>query len=180
MFFTPLETRRLLLKNIAAEDRDFIFAQFSNDEVNRYLYDEEPLQSIEGADDIIRSFTGAEPRTRHRWVLVRKKDGAKMGTCGFHFWKPSEGIAEVGYDLYPDYWGNGYMAEAMQAAIRFAEEQMRLRRIDAEIFPGNTKSVALAERLGFAFLGETRTLVFRGIPYLHHVYSRVTKPGGKT
>jgi len=177
VFFTPLETQRLLLKNISAEDREFIFAQFSNGEVNQYLYDEEPLQSIEGADDIINSFTGEEPRTRHRWVLVRKQDGAKMGTCGFHCWKPSAGTAEVGYDLYPDFWGHGYMVEAMQAALRFAEDQMRILRIDAEIYPDNLRSVALAERLGFEFFGETRTLVFRGNPYLHRVYSRVMKSG---
>jgi len=175
MFFTPLETPRLQLKNIAAEDRDFVFAQFSNAEVSRYLYDVEPLQNIEGADDIIRGYTADEPRSRHRWVLVRKQDGVKMGTCGFHFWKPSEGTVEVGYDLYPDYWGNGYMAEAMKAVIRFAEAQMQLRQIDAEIYPDNLRSAALAERLGFEFLGETRTLVFRGIPYLHRIYSRIAK-----
>jgi ribosomal-protein-alanine N-acetyltransferase len=171
LFFTELETARMLLKNISVEDRDFIYAQFSDDEVNRYLFDEEPVQTIAEADDIIGGFTGPEPRDRHRWVLVRKDDGAKMGTCGFHFWKEAEGTAEVGYDLFPDFWGHGYMTEAMQAAIRFAAEHMHLRRIDAEIYPDNLKSVALAEKLGFQFCGQTQTLVFRGEPYVHRIYS---------
>lgn len=171
LFFTGLETARIRLKNISADDRDFIFEQFSNDKVNQYLYDEEPVKSMAEAEGIIASFTGPEPRNRHRWVLVRKQDGIKMGTCGFHFWKDAEGTAEVGYDLFPDFWGHGYMTEAMQTVIRFAAEHMKVRRIDAEIHPDNLKSVALAEKLGFKFCGQTHTLIFRETPYLHRIYS---------
>jgi ribosomal-protein-alanine N-acetyltransferase len=53
MFYQELETERLTLKNIAPADREFIFAQFSNDKVNEYLYDAEPLTDIAGADEII-------------------------------------------------------------------------------------------------------------------------------
>ena len=49
MFFCDLETDRLLLKNISSEDRDFVFNHFSNKVVNRYLFDEEPLSTMEGA-----------------------------------------------------------------------------------------------------------------------------------
>lgn len=51
MFFCNLETERLILKNIAQEDRNFIFSQFSDDVVNKYLFDAEPLTDIIGADE---------------------------------------------------------------------------------------------------------------------------------
>ena len=56
MFFKELQTDRLFLKNISSDDRDFIFTVFSNDDVNRYLYDAEPLTDISGADDIINFY----------------------------------------------------------------------------------------------------------------------------
>ncbi len=52
MLFKELETERLFLKNISTCDRDFILEQFSNNEVNRYLFDAEPLTDVFGADDI--------------------------------------------------------------------------------------------------------------------------------
>lgn len=45
MFFRDLETSRLYLKNISPEDREFVFTQFSNDDVNQFLFDAEPLTS---------------------------------------------------------------------------------------------------------------------------------------
>lgn len=40
--FKVLETNRLILKNLDYEDRDFLFSQFSDESVNRYLFDAEP------------------------------------------------------------------------------------------------------------------------------------------
>ncbi|NLY48684.1 MAG: hypothetical protein GX918_02790 [Clostridiales bacterium] len=44
-----LETERLLLKCIGRDDAEFFYKQFSNDEVNQYLYDTEPCNSVEQA-----------------------------------------------------------------------------------------------------------------------------------
>ena len=49
--FKNLETERLLLKSIDKNDRDFIFKEFTNDFINNYLYDEEPMTNISDADD---------------------------------------------------------------------------------------------------------------------------------
>jgi [ribosomal protein S5]-alanine N-acetyltransferase len=84
MFFKQLETERLILKNIATDDREFIFSQFSDEAVNRYLFDAEPLTDISDAEEIISFYTQPEPRQWHRWVITRKEDNRKLGTCGFH------------------------------------------------------------------------------------------------
>jgi RimJ/RimL family protein N-acetyltransferase len=46
MLFNNIETDRLVLKNIAIDDRNFIFSQFSDDVVNRYLFDAEPVTDM--------------------------------------------------------------------------------------------------------------------------------------
>ena len=169
MFFRELETDRLRLKNISSEDVDFIFAQFSNDEVNRYLFDAEPVIEVRGADEIIADYTQPEPRGWHRWILVRKSDGAKLGTCGFHKWDKAIGHCDVGYDLYPDFWGKGYMSEAMQAILVFAKSEMRVKYVNAGIYPENHRSIQLAEKLGFVFNGKMADEVFRGQIYSHKI-----------
>ena len=111
MLFKALETERLILKNISFDDRDFIYDQFSNASVNQYLYDAEPLVDIQGADEIIEFYLQPEPRAQHRWILMTKA-GTKIGTCGFHCWNSSKGVCDIGYDLNPNFEGEGYMTEA--------------------------------------------------------------------
>lgn len=170
MLFKNIEAERLFLKNISIDDRDFIFSQFSDNVVNRYLFDAEPLTDIEDADEIINFYIQPEPRLHHRWIMVRKSDGRKIGTCGFHCWNRRECKVDVGYDLKEEFWGNGYMQEAMKEIITFAIDQMHIKEINACIYIDNQKSICLAENLGFVLSGSSYEL-FRDKEYLHNIYS---------
>lgn len=170
MLFNDVETERLLLKNIAIDDRDFIFSQFSDDIVNKYLFDAEPLTDIQGADEIINFYIQPEPRLQHRWIILRKSDGMKIGTCGFHCWNQRDCKVEVGYDLKEEFWGNGYMQEAMKKIIAFAKDEMHIKEISACIYIHNERSINVVENLGFVLSGSSYVL-FRDKEYLHNRYS---------
>ncbi len=166
-----IETNRLILKSISAEDRDFIYSQFSDDVVTKYLYDEEPLTSILGADEIIDSYVKSKSISISRWILIRKSDNEKMGTCGFHCWNPNENKIDIGYDLKESFWGNGYMQEAIKAIVKIAIQELKVKQINAHIYFENGKSTALVKRLGFNFNGNEYNCTFRGKEYLHKIFS---------
>jgi len=170
MLFNNIETERLFLKNIAMDDRNFIFIQFSNEVVTKYLFDNEPLTDMQGADEIIRFYIQPEPRLQHRWIIVKKSDGMKMGTCGFQRWNQTDCTIEVGYDMKKEFWGNGYMQEAMKEIITLAKDQMHIKEINACISIDNQPSIHLAETLGFVISGTSYEL-FRDKKYLHNIYS---------
>lgn len=170
MLFKDIETERLILKNIGIDDREFIFSQFSNEVVNKYLFDVEPLTDIEGADEIIEFYIEPEPRLQHRWVIVRKQDGVKMGTCGFHCWNQEEGKVDIGYDMREEFWENGYMQEAMREIIKFAIEEMKVKEINACIYIDNERSIRLVGKLGFILSGSSYE-IFRNEKYLHNIYT---------
>ena len=174
MFFKELETDRLFLKNISSGDRNFIFTVFSNDDVNKCLYDAESLAYISGADTIINFYLEPEPRNQHRWVIIRKTDNVKMGTCGFHCWDKNNAKAEIGYDLLKEFWGNGYMQEVIDEIIKFSEKIMKVKQINANIFADNIKSIKLLEKFGFIVTG-TKNYLFRGKEYPHEIYSLYIK-----
>jgi ribosomal-protein-alanine N-acetyltransferase len=166
-----IKTDRLILKSISVEDRDFIFSLFSDDVVTKYLYDEEPLTSILGADEIIDSYVKSKSIGLSRWVLIRKADNEKMGTCGFHCWNPSENTIDIGYDLKEEFWGYGYMQEAIKAITEIAIQELNVKRMNAHIYFENDKSIKLVERLGFKFSGNEYQCTFRGKEYLHRIYT---------
>lgn len=170
MFVRELETERLFLKNISVKDRAFIFSEFSNDTVNRYLFDEEPLTDIHGADEIIRFYTQPEPRIQHRWVFIRRHDGVKLGTCGIHCWDKMRECCDIGYELLPEFWGKGYMSEAMREILTFVRNDMKIKHVNACIYPGNNESIRLAEKFGFVFAGQMKDEIFRGERYPHKIF----------
>lgn len=170
MIFKELYTERLILRNISSDDREFIFKQFRNDTVNQYLYDAEPLAKIEEADDIINFYLQPEPRAQHRWI-VSTKEGQKIGTCGFHCWDKNNATCEIGYDLYPDFWKNGFMSEVFTEILDFAKRSMHVKKLNACIFWNNQDSIKLVEKFGFKYEEKTQILTFRGQEYIHRIYT---------
>lgn len=166
----PLDTPRLRLKPMDEGDRGFVLSVFSNPAVTRYLFDEDPITGMEGAERIIRLYIAPEAKGQHRWILVRRADGVKMGTCGLHQWDEAARTVDIGYDLLPAYQGSGYMREAAQAVIDFARRTLGASAVHAHIAVENGASIALAERLGFAPSDEEYMLAARGGVHLHRKY----------
>lgn len=167
--FTNIETNRLVLKCIDPGDRDFIFEEFQNDFINRYLYDGEPMTELSQADELIDFYTMPEPRRQNRWALIDKTTNTRIGTCGFHLWDPDNKEVEIGFELMEQFTGRGYMREAVEAVVDFAKHKMKVERLNAIVYIENRNCIKLLERLGFIKAGEKDT-EFRGRIYLHNVY----------
>lgn len=162
MIFENMETERLLLKNISRDDSDFILKQFSDENVNEFLFDAEPMKSLAEADDLIDFYAQPEPRRQHRWIIIDKETKTKIGTCGFHCLDKKEKCVDIGYDLQKAYWGKGIMTEAANAILNAYIPKLGIEQVFAHIAVENERSIRLAEKLGFVLSGKTETLVFRG------------------
>jgi ribosomal-protein-alanine N-acetyltransferase len=61
--------------------------------------------------------------------------------------------AYLGYWATLAYAGQGYMTEGMHGVLRYAFRTLKLHRVEANVQPGNTASIALLERTGFRHEG---------------------------
>ncbi len=61
--------------------------------------------------------------------------------------------AFLSYGAVAAFAGRGYMTEAMQLLLAHAFTDLRLHRLEANIQPGNTASIALVRRAGFVHEG---------------------------
>jgi ribosomal-protein-alanine N-acetyltransferase len=66
------------------------------------------------------------------------------------------GTAGGGIWINTRYQGQGYGSEAFGEKIRFAFEDLQLRRLENGFFTGNTASFALQQRFGYQLEGERR------------------------
>lgn len=145
--FPVIETERLILRDLTLGEEDVrsVLKHFSDTEVTRFM-DIEPVKDYDEAKEIIRFHV---EDSGCRWGL-RKKDGnVFVGTCGFHRWDKDRRIAEIGYDLSKQFWGQCLMYETLQAVLKFGFEKMDLSRIETTIEVDNHRSVNLVKRMGF-------------------------------
>lgn len=61
--------------------------------------------------------------------------------------------AFLGYYAFLGMSGQGYMEAGLRAMLRLAFKEVGLHRLEANIQPHNTRSIALVERIGFRFEG---------------------------
>ena len=152
-----LETERLILRSLRMEDADFIFREWGSPAVTHYMRDEEPLRSREEAEEWLRPLqTPEEMPTFKWWGIESKRDKELIGTCGFCRWNKQHHWAEMGYDLWPDYWGQGLMPEALRVLLRYGFEVMELNRVEATTHTENQRSMRVLEKLGFQREGVLR------------------------
>lgn len=155
-------TQRLLLRQIAPEDAHLVaeYGQRSKEFHQRWdpvrpadFWEPEVVAERLGREledavsdrglTLYLSQLGDTSRVIGRVVLLRIVRGS-MQSC------------HVGYGLAPDVTGRGYMTEALGEAVRIAFAELGLHRIEVNILPENERSLAVAERVGFAREGITR------------------------
>ena len=105
-------------------------------------------QTLAATGDFIRATIEQEADDRGFQVgLV--VDGAIAGVAGFHGIERSDRSTTIGYWLAAPYQGRGLMTASVRALVDHAFDEWRLHRVELRAAPGNRRSRALAERLGF-------------------------------
>lgn len=162
--FPVLQTQRLALTRIVADDRDALFAMFSDPRVVEY-YDLEPMSQPGDAQPLIELFDSRYAAAAGiRWAIRERGAGPLLGTCGFNSWNRRMRNATLGYDLAQPHWGKGYVTEALAAVIGAAFAGTlacgRLHRVQADTIVGNAASERVLGKLGFREEGVRRQAAF--------------------
>ena len=92
--------------------------------------------------------------THASFLIRRVEDDAIVGVMNLN--EIVRGVfhsAYLGYCAFAPFDGQGYMTEAMALLLRHAFTKMKLHRIEANVQPGNARSIALVKRCGFRLEG---------------------------
>lgn len=90
------------------------------------------------------------------WVICLKDQDSPIGSICYWNLDPARNLAELGYELNPDWQSKGYMQEALEALIQFDFTKLGFRVITALTHPDNLASVRILERCGFIQDQESR------------------------
>lgn len=151
-----LQSARLLLRQVRADDLPELLAIHRVDVVNRYL----PYTTWVDMADAQTWFARVQQRQREEtavhWLLVDHMSQQVLGFCLLFNFDLDSGRAELGYALGQPFWRRGYMREALQVLIDATFQRFGLRRLEAEVDPRNQASHQLLLSLGFVHEGQLR------------------------
>jgi ribosomal-protein-alanine N-acetyltransferase len=82
----------------------------------------------------------------------------------------------MGYSLAASAQGQGYMLEAVRAAVRYAFDVLRLHRVMANYMPHNLRSAAVLRRAGFTVEGYARDYIRIDGRWEDHILTSMVNP----
>ena len=159
-----LQTERLLLRPMTDADLCDVNEYMSRGEVSRYLR-WTPHLNLRETKGYLEFLQKRYRKGLHAdWGIVLQENGKVIGNCGFTSVDITNECCELGYVLSPDYWGKGYMDEALSAVLDVTFRKLEANRAVLQILEGNEASVRFAVRNGFRFEGrEVDALMVKGI-----------------
>lgn len=147
--FPVLTTERLILRQLNITDANEIMILRSDERVNKFIGRKGEITIDEAQKFIEKINTSIQNKESMYWVITLKRNNTLIGTICYWNIIAENGIAEIGYELYPDFQGKGIMQEAIPKIIEFGFNKMHINNITAFPEAGNKKSIALLEKYNF-------------------------------
>lgn len=147
--FKNLETKRLLLRQIATDDVNEVLELRGNPETMKYIprplakTAEDALVHIKMIDDKIINNEGIN------WAITLKGTTKLIGIIGHYRIQPENHRCEIGYMILPQYNGQGIVTEAIKVVLAYGFDDLQMHSIEAVIDPDNIASERVLQKNGF-------------------------------
>lgn len=150
---------------LRASERDDLprFVRWLNDaETAQYLAIRSPL-SLPLEEKWFEAMLAAQGKTDFHFVICRLADDEPIGTIGLHGVNLDGGHSAVGIAIGDrSSQGRGYGTDAMNALLDFGFGELRLERIELDVYAFNERARRSYEKAGFSLEGTLREA------HLHH------------
>jgi [ribosomal protein S5]-alanine N-acetyltransferase len=147
-----LNTERLLLRPSLKQDAEFFLKLVNTPKWLSHIGDRK-VYTIEDAEKYIEN--KMRPQFERlgygNFVVIRKEDGKKIGSCGLYDREGLDGI-DIGFAFLPEYEKKGYAFEAAFRMKQAAIQDFGIKEIKAITVEYNLESRNLIEKLGLSYV----------------------------
>jgi RimJ/RimL family protein N-acetyltransferase len=148
---TILETERLILRRMTADDAEFIFKLVNEPSFIRFIGDKGVRIHADAVQYIQTGPVASYERFGFGLYLVELKEGlVPIGMCGL-VKRDSLPDADIGFAFLPAFWSKGYAHEAASAVKAYGRDVLGINRLVAITDPDNESSIKLLEKIGLRF-----------------------------
>jgi RimJ/RimL family protein N-acetyltransferase len=147
------KTVRLVLINPETDPE--LFANWRRDSEYSRLLDTAPAGLFPKSLD--KEWLEKERLDNYLFMIQKLEDDCKIGFIGLDGinWQARNGWIGIGIGERQE-WGKGYGTDAFRILIRFAFQELNLRRLSLNVFEYNPRAIRSYEKLGFQVEGRER------------------------
>ena len=149
---------RLTLRPWRVEDAPAALEVYGQAEVTRWLSPEmDQVPDVKAMKLLLQQWIAESARLAApagRWAVERTADGQVIGGALLLPLPPGQEDLEVGCQLRPDVWGQGYATETTHALATWAFSH-DVYEVFAVVRPGNTRASSAVRNNGMHWVGET-------------------------
>jgi len=157
-----INTSRLILREFVPDDWQAVLAYHNDPRYLRFYPQESEVEYQVRA--FVKRFVDQEletPRRKFQLAVCLAGSGMLIGNAGVRLGglgprEPEARQGDLGYEIAPAYWGQGYATEAARAMLDFGFDSLRLHRIWARCLAENAASQRVLEKLGMRLEGRLR------------------------
>lgn len=129
---------------------------FADAETTRHLMARAPF-SLAQEEEWFRHVVAEQGKSVYHFVICRLTDGEPIGTAGLHDLDFVNGNAEFGISIgEKSEWNKGFGTDALNAICDFGFGELRLERIELQVYAENARAQRSYEKAGFVLEGTLR------------------------
>jgi RimJ/RimL family protein N-acetyltransferase len=146
-----LETERLVIRELVDSDAPFIL-QLLNEPSFIYYIGDKGVRTLEDARQYILNgpVVSYEKNGFGLYLVALKDHDTSIGMCGL-IKRDELPDPDIGFAYLPDYWSKGFGFEAASAVLKYAVEDLQLKRVLAITSPDNEGSGKLLTKIGLKY-----------------------------
>ena len=165
-----LETERLTLRPYCMQELENYFALKSSTEVWKYSTTS-PVTDKTQAQVLLQGVIDGWHKEKVGFcALYEKGTQSFIGEAGILTFQQRANRCVIGYNLLPDFWGQGYGTEIAKALLHYAFETMQAERVEALAMCKNVASCRVLEKAGLLREGVLRHFSKVGNEYFDVAY----------
>ncbi len=150
---TVLRTQRLSLRRFELDDAPFMFELVNQRSFKEFIGDK-GVATLADARSYIEDgpLAAYGERGYGPYMVEDSGNGVPVGMCGL-FKRENLEHPDLGFAFLERYFKRGFALESSLGVMQYADEVLGLPVLTAIVDPGNARSIALIEKLGFGFDG---------------------------
>jgi RimJ/RimL family protein N-acetyltransferase len=152
----PIRGALVYLRPAERDDIDAFVRWFSDEETTRHLALRAPFSKAM-EEQWFNGMIERQGKDAYHFVICLLADERAIGTAGFHQVNYEDGNASFGISIGEKAeWNRGYGTDALRALCDFGFGQLRLERIELDVYESNKRAQRSYAKAGFVTEGTLR------------------------
>lgn len=176
--FPILESERLILRQFTGADIANVFRGLSHPDIIKYYG--VSYTSIEATQKQMTWFADLETNgTGIWWAVCSRGNDEFLGAGGLNDLSMENKKAEIGFWLFPENWGQGFMKEAVSLILNYAFS-LGLHRIEGFVEAKNSNCKKALAKLKFDYEGTMKDCEIKDGQFISlDIYSKINHVSGE-